>query len=578
MNPDEFLGNNSLSADNFVEEGGFTIEELPQKKSFYGFLGNIPRSAYDVTRGISQAAIHPFETTRGLVDIASGGLAKGIAAGISGVTRKKYKLQPEATRSFEQTLEFLKQRYGGLEQIKQTAYQDPVGFALDVSSALSGTGMIARGVGLTRIGQMLGRAGEITEPLRPLIKGVAKTGGLTTKPIKAVLKQTIGVTTGAGAKSLEQAYRAGKISSEDFVKSMRGYTQGEDIVKFAQEALDDLYEERKASYKTNLQSIEKNQMTTKAGQLYIKKIVTLDDIKRGWAAKSGLGKEGWVPTELSLSGLKNTATQTLKDFNIKARGSPATWPDDVFIKTALPKSYQNNLREVVGRVYEWPDVSPQSIDDLREVIDSYYIKTLSPSSADKKFNMIISSMRNNIGSYLKERVPGYETLNKTFSQQTKAINELREGLGLKETIKVETQINKLKNAMKDNYDFRLSLIKKLEEATGYNLEDMIAGYALSVGVPRGVVSKLPGIALATIGVGATTSAFALLGLPIASPRLMGEFIYYLGRGSAEIENLARAIEKYGIRNLEKTAFQVGRLEEETKKEEEFNLENFEIEQ
>jgi len=78
---------------------------------------------------------HPIETATGI-----GQLAAGVAQ-YAGVPGDQYKPYAEAAGKA------IMERYGSLEKAKQTFETDPVGFAADVSSVVSGGAGLARGVG-----------------------------------------------------------------------------------------------------------------------------------------------------------------------------------------------------------------------------------------------------------------------------------------------------------------------------------------------------------------------------------------------------------------------------------------------
>lgn len=81
--------------------------------------------------------------------------------------------------TYQALLESLGQRYGSLDNIKKTAYQDPVGFLADASSLLSGAGEAVNAAGdvskistLSKVGGAITKAGELTNPINAAIKPV----------------------------------------------------------------------------------------------------------------------------------------------------------------------------------------------------------------------------------------------------------------------------------------------------------------------------------------------------------------------------------------------------------------------
>lgn len=96
----------------------------------------------------------------------------------------------------ENLTDFYKQRYGGVDNIKDTINQDPAGFLLDLSTVLSGGGTLATkalsGAGktntATRVASTVTKAGNALDPMNATLsllnKGVSKTGRIT-QPFKA---------------------------------------------------------------------------------------------------------------------------------------------------------------------------------------------------------------------------------------------------------------------------------------------------------------------------------------------------------------------------------------------------------
>lgn len=90
--------------------------------------------------------------------------------------------QPQA----EAVGKFYKDRYGGVENIKNSLYEDPTGVALDVATVLSGAGGLVKGAGtlsksarIAQIGRGLETAGEVVNPLTY----AGKATGVVTKPL-----------------------------------------------------------------------------------------------------------------------------------------------------------------------------------------------------------------------------------------------------------------------------------------------------------------------------------------------------------------------------------------------------------
>lgn len=172
----------------------------PQQKSVGGFIGNVAKSAVNNVAGIGSALLHPIQTAKNIGNTALGA-AQLLVPGEQGSEQYARDLG-----------NFYKERYGGLSNIGETLYNDPVGVALDASTLLSGAGALAKGAGavskvggLSKLGRGLSQAGSLVDPFQ--------------LPGRAI------------GKALPKAGRAIETQARDF--SIRGYGQPQKLGKFA---------------------------------------------------------------------------------------------------------------------------------------------------------------------------------------------------------------------------------------------------------------------------------------------------------------------------------------------------------
>jgi hypothetical protein len=209
--------------------------QKPEQKSVAGFVGNIFDSGAHLVGGLANAAMHPVETVKSLASTAAGAV------------EKPFGVQNEDTKNFDNVVNYFGQRYGGsspseiAHNIINTAYKDPVGVALDLSTLLDGVGAVVGGVGkvtnisraaeltkaaelakgadfiagasgietgvntaaqlakqaqtpgrLSQAGSMFGKAADFTNPITPVVAGVQKAVGLGGKVIGGTASKIIG--------------------------------------------------------------------------------------------------------------------------------------------------------------------------------------------------------------------------------------------------------------------------------------------------------------------------------------------------------------------------------------------------
>lgn len=135
---------------------------------------NVIPSAFNLAGNIGSALLHPIRTIKGVGDVISGGVEKVLDK--LGVTQN---IETEEKQKFEAMVNALKERYGGIENIKKTLINDPTGAALDIATILEGGGFALKAAGTA------GKTAEITSGLSKVEKAAeisraAKAGELGT--------------------------------------------------------------------------------------------------------------------------------------------------------------------------------------------------------------------------------------------------------------------------------------------------------------------------------------------------------------------------------------------------------------
>lgn len=146
-------------------------------------ISNLPKSAFNFTKGIYEAVTNPVETVKGVTNILGGAGQTALNKIYSGVLPE---VQNKQTQTFDAFTQMLKDRYGSLENLQKTATQDPFGFGADVLSVLEG------GAGLVGKTEQLNTA-------------ISKTAGAVTKPISATASKIGDITSGTAKFGVSQA-------------------------------------------------------------------------------------------------------------------------------------------------------------------------------------------------------------------------------------------------------------------------------------------------------------------------------------------------------------------------------------
>lgn len=134
-------------------------ESITLGDTLKGAITNIPSSGLEYGKNIANAVIHPIETAKTLGKVTQGGLAKGAQTlGMIPTTEENIPL-------FDSVIDMFKERYGGVENLKKTLSEDPVGFAADFSALMAGGGALAARTGLKRTANIASKVSAATDPL-----------------------------------------------------------------------------------------------------------------------------------------------------------------------------------------------------------------------------------------------------------------------------------------------------------------------------------------------------------------------------------------------------------------------------
>src|SRR5689334_23169207 len=100
-------------------------------------ISNAPESAANFVGGIVDAVRHPVRTASTIADIGTGAVQNALPEAMQAGSAAGQRAMAGAVGGY------FKQRYGGLENLKETFATDPVGLAADAATVLSGGGGIA---------------------------------------------------------------------------------------------------------------------------------------------------------------------------------------------------------------------------------------------------------------------------------------------------------------------------------------------------------------------------------------------------------------------------------------------------
>lgn len=442
---------------------------------------NLGSSAVRTAQNIVYPFVHPIDTLTGIKRIGEGAVSK--AAGALGVEQDPQQ-KAETEAPINAVGQFFADRYGGMENIKRTLAEDPVGVMADAAAVLSGGGALAsRGPGV------IGAAGRTVAKAGSAIDPIANAGRLARVGGKAA-SAALGVTTGVGNMPVEYAYAAGKSGNQTFLDNMRGIAPMSDTLDMAKSAVSEFGKERGAAYQAGM-------ATVNADKSAISFQPIRDAVRNAYAVATYKG----IPKSDEVMKVYNTIVDSVERFTNTPGAGNAEGLDA--------------LKQVIGEVRQ----KTQHGTLERKIADNIYNATKAE---------------------IVKQVPGYAATMKDYAAASEQINDITKTFSLGEKASKDTALRKLTSVMRNNVNTNYGQRAKLMDELARKEPDLpyaIAGQSMNALAPRGL-SSAPAAYAAYQGL---TNPLAVAALPATSPRVVGEAAYGAGRAVGSIEDMANAL-------------------------------------
>lgn len=212
-------------------------------------IGNAPKSAFTLGKDIYTAVTNPIQTAKTAFNLVKGSGGKIAEKTLEGtdigqsllkkmsdirvqngqqplLVDAQGRIQAQTTEEVEMVNrvgEYFKDRYGSLENFKESAVEDPIGVLSDIASIVSGAGFAVKQTGnvsrvskLADAGQTIQRAGNALEPVTALSKGA---GAVSNTISNSTLGRSIGEAAPTGSKIAEaQVVKALDLTQGDIAR------------------------------------------------------------------------------------------------------------------------------------------------------------------------------------------------------------------------------------------------------------------------------------------------------------------------------------------------------------------------
>jgi hypothetical protein len=443
--------NNNKNVRNIKDNRSFLNEYDNKKNTFLQAMNNVPESSYQLVNDIVTPLLNPIQTVKDLTALGSSII-------------NLFTTEEEGNEQLAKDVgKFFKDRYGGLNNIKETFATDPMGMLSDISIILSGGATLAPKASATA--NVLTKASKITSPIET---GLGKAIGTTASLAGEGVKQISGVLTGTGSGALDTAIKTGKnygagvfTNSKnkqkqiDFIDAIKGNVSAEKITTDLEKSVKDIKNSTKIDYRNSLTKLKLQDIKIDPSQ-------TINKINNYLDQQS---------TKITLADGKSTMGTGYNRFSNKTN------------------RFVNVVKKELDFIKNNPSLhTAEVLHNLKFKIDDMYSKDA--SGGFSKTNIDIADL---IDNQLGELSSGYKNMNKAYSTAKKLEKKLIEELGLGNKKGATKTMNQLLSVMKDqnltNYGTRLETLKTLENITQSNIFEKLAGTTLSNVVPSGLVGR-----------------------------------------------------------------------------------------
>lgn len=394
----------------------------------------------------------------------------------------------------------------------------PVGkIGLGAKALAKGAGRMALQAGVGTAGRELEDKGTIdpTEVAKSAAIGAAIPVGLrgVSSAGKTVLKaagEALGGTTGAGSASIMEAFK-----NPNVMKFARSASEEGGASSLQRQALEDAHKGLK-------QIIEKRGTKYRADLERVTKETPMP--------RNAIGEH---PMEIVVNSARDKARKLMDEYGLNTVVDEVGKPIDLGFDGSTITQNKEVVKKALKDVLYWQENTPAGLDKLKKRLSQF--KKDIPSSETGGAKNFIQQLHDSVSDGLKEQVPGYREMTKSYSEASDLIDEVESTLSLKDTTKEETAVKKLMSSMRDNNELRKDFVDLLSAESGQDITAKMAGSQLASIAPKGLAKTLFGPGLAA---GGTASALSPSSIPMlvtyiaaSSPRLMGELTNVLGQVS-----------------------------------------------
>jgi hypothetical protein len=418
----------------------------------------------------------------------------------------------------------LKERYGGIDELKRSFIKDPVGILGDLSIIFTAGGSAAARLpgAFGRFGESVARVGKVIDPLSggialategaPAVYRAAEQrmpGAV--RGVEELPTEIIGFPSGTGGAPIREAFSAGvergatgapTPRSEAFTTAMREPdTVGDDLITTSRDAIANLRQMASNAYTTAMQQFGKNPVPLSIDVVRQRMQKIKPRSYDTWSTRKGPRPSDHLAWEQMNNFVEDYAAKAAKDPNLLMPLEMDQFKQDLFdVGSKIGGAYDRDASRIAGNAY------------------------------------------NAVRQELVKHDPIYADTMRDYERAAREAKQLEATFGLaaargKEP-NIEAATRRLQAAIGRNnanvaYGQRAGQVERLNELdpTG-TIIPTLAGTSLSSWKPRGLNAAV------TLGAGipaAFANPLTLLAAPAFMPRVVGETAYGLGRGVGTVK-------------------------------------------
>ena len=400
-------------------------------------ISNAPASAIQFGKGMYEAITNPVQTAGTMLDIAAGGLQtaagavlpKPVMDFLNSFDDAAAKRAMNAANQFGGQMAY---RYGSYDRLKNTMATDPVGFAADMSTLLSGGAGAAGRAGMAGTSAKLSRAAELTNPVNAL----APVGRAARKIVTKAPSVVADYLSPKSAAYMAAAEGRGN----ELINAMRSpdVTVVPGSKPTAAQAASPVGATKFSAMGAQAEKILPTEYLARAGENDAARLASLQSVggtpENIAALRKGrelTGKQNYGAIERNVVAVDDAFRALTQRPSMETAMKRAA---EISAEQGVPFQIGRDVRpgsmagmETAGKPAQY---TVQSLHNLKTALDDI-IKDPATFGVGANEARLMNNTRRQLVDWIESKAPGYKSARETFAKQSRRINQAEVGQFLK---------------------------------------------------------------------------------------------------------------------------------------------------